>query len=496
MVGYLVRAQIELSFETVIENGSMVETASYIIFKDDSTYYARNGTTGSIDYYGINASTVIQLTINTLPNGGKIFLRAGNYSISATILVQTDSIFIEGESGDHDAIGTYGTILKPTIDGLTILKVLGEVSASITHFTLKNLVIFGDDKVGTALHLEYVQRAYIEDVVILNIAGYGLYCKDVDDSTFVCLTVGWAGRTSTSKPAILLDDCAILHFLGLRLFWWEYKGMVINSGDVYVVSSNIHGKVDHSQGIGIEITGQRNEVTDTLFSHASGTLLKINEGHGSIISGCRFQMNDAEPSVNITANDCQFSNNLIEPNVGGLYVYGAYNIITNNNIRGGTVSITDWSLGVIHNNIITNKRTENSGTVVLANGETVNHLLAGTPTSIVLTGADEKYDFSVIAKTSTNFTVAITFKQWGTSSVSNGGTISHLLGVNPWSVVVTSSYFNALVTVSAVSPTTITVSIWDVYTNSTYVGAINVYWEVLGTPTADQTVYWYAEYKP
>ena len=59
--------------ETVFEFGG-VEGASYVIFKEGSIYYARNGKTGVIDYSGTDASKIIQATINALTNGGKIFI--------------------------------------------------------------------------------------------------------------------------------------------------------------------------------------------------------------------------------------------------------------------------------------------------------------------------------------------------------------------------------------------------------------------------------------
>ena len=58
---------------------SQEETVSYTIYVNGDTYYARNGSTGEIDYSGTNASTVIQSAVNALSNGGRVFLKQGTY---------------------------------------------------------------------------------------------------------------------------------------------------------------------------------------------------------------------------------------------------------------------------------------------------------------------------------------------------------------------------------------------------------------------------------
>jgi len=82
---------------TTIEPSSFQEVASYIIFTDGSTVYARNGATGAIGYSGADASTVIQSAINALTNGGKIFIKAGTYTINSQINVNKTDITLFGE---------------------------------------------------------------------------------------------------------------------------------------------------------------------------------------------------------------------------------------------------------------------------------------------------------------------------------------------------------------------------------------------------------------
>ncbi len=88
---------------TIIEAGSNVDTASYIIFKDGGIIYAKNGMTGAIQFSGAGASTVIQWAIDILPSpnkgasgynvtssvGGRIHIKSGTYSIESGISLKS-----------------------------------------------------------------------------------------------------------------------------------------------------------------------------------------------------------------------------------------------------------------------------------------------------------------------------------------------------------------------------------------------------------------------
>jgi len=58
------------------------KSASYIIRINGSSYEAVNGTTGAIDYSGTNFVLMINAVINSLTNGGLIFLKQGTYTVT------------------------------------------------------------------------------------------------------------------------------------------------------------------------------------------------------------------------------------------------------------------------------------------------------------------------------------------------------------------------------------------------------------------------------
>ena len=87
-----VLAQITGALKSIVEPGSMVTEASYVIFTDDNgNYFARDGNSGEIVFSGTNAATVIQSAINSLPTSnareGLIYLKPGNYDMSTGITI-------------------------------------------------------------------------------------------------------------------------------------------------------------------------------------------------------------------------------------------------------------------------------------------------------------------------------------------------------------------------------------------------------------------------
>lgn len=97
--------------------------ASYLIYKSDSTYYARNGQTGAIDYSGADASTVIQAAITA--SNGRVFIKKAIYSFPANttinlvsnLLLESDGATISTPSQSY----TQAWVFKGTsVENVTI----------------------------------------------------------------------------------------------------------------------------------------------------------------------------------------------------------------------------------------------------------------------------------------------------------------------------------------------------------------------------------------
>ncbi len=95
---------------TIIEAGSNVDTASYIIFQDSGKIYAKNGTTGKIEFNNTDASMVIQSAVDALTNGGKIFIKNGIYARSTLTISSCD------DTTNWSIVAGTGTLTNDIVD--------------------------------------------------------------------------------------------------------------------------------------------------------------------------------------------------------------------------------------------------------------------------------------------------------------------------------------------------------------------------------------------
>jgi len=84
-------------FGTVIGPGSMVGLADYIIFYDDAEgkYFSKNGTTGEMSFSSVNATSVIQQSLDA-HSSGRVYVVDGNYPINYRIMLPSNIHFFGG----------------------------------------------------------------------------------------------------------------------------------------------------------------------------------------------------------------------------------------------------------------------------------------------------------------------------------------------------------------------------------------------------------------
>ena len=164
--------------------------ASYIIWKDGSTYYALNGSTGEIDYSGTDAATVIQNAIDSLSGiGGKIILKNplnDEYTLSSQISISGSYITIEGEN-------YLVPILKPS-DSFPNNTPLISISSK-SYVTFRNLQLFGNSVV-TGQDGIYINGGVfntLENVKIRDFTEHGIHVY---------------GGTTISLRNIYIEGCA------------------------------------------------------------------------------------------------------------------------------------------------------------------------------------------------------------------------------------------------------------------------------------------------
>jgi hypothetical protein len=70
---------------------------SYVVYTDGSKYYAKNGSTGQIDYIGTDASTVLQSVLDAVSNQKRsvIYIAEGIYKMSRGVTIHSN-VYIKG----------------------------------------------------------------------------------------------------------------------------------------------------------------------------------------------------------------------------------------------------------------------------------------------------------------------------------------------------------------------------------------------------------------
>jgi len=114
-----------------------VEEASYIVFTDGSKYYAKNGSTGMIEFIDNDASNLLQNVINALAGkGGRIFIRSGVYNITKFIRL-IPNLVIEGEAPGFMKVDVTDETVYPTqAQGVTL---------NITDTSVSHVFYYYDD---------------------------------------------------------------------------------------------------------------------------------------------------------------------------------------------------------------------------------------------------------------------------------------------------------------------------------------------------------------
>lgn len=138
----------------------VVTSASYIIYQEGAIIYARNGRTGTVEFSGADASTVINNAISatSIAGGGIVGLKEGNYSITASV-VMLDNVVLQGEG--------WSTIL--TLAANTNINVI--TATSQTNLTIRDLKIDGNKANQTILS----SGIYFHTVTDINITNVNIF---------------------------------------------------------------------------------------------------------------------------------------------------------------------------------------------------------------------------------------------------------------------------------------------------------------------------------
>ena len=212
-----VHGEVELRSDHLYDLMGLQVSPSYIIYRDGDLVKAKNGKTGVIEFSGSDAAEVIQSAIDALPErGGKIFLRAGDYS---PFTISRNFVIIEGEGIGNEAGGATRIVKDSNISGITI---------KASHVIIRNIHIKGlnthtsgqkgssgeDTTEGIKIDDAEAMRAAItlEDITVYDCGGDAFYLGE-NKSYMIrvknCRSIYNNGRGfyGSTLNSVLLENC-------------------------------------------------------------------------------------------------------------------------------------------------------------------------------------------------------------------------------------------------------------------------------------------------
>ena len=340
---------------------NLKSSASYIVWRNGSTYYARNGTTGEIEFKSTNASWVIQQSVDKLSNGGEIYIKHGIYNISNKITIWHHGIRIVGE-------GRGQRLTSPPIDYNTILRFTTDISDGlfkiydddatpgsdyICWVEISNIDIDGNGYSGIGINIERVKDVKLSDLYIHDIVGHAIKIDRCNGGVLENSHIEDCGDTTNSLPAVYIDDTTgistIFRFINNIFepcdYGWIHQNLSASSISKGIIISNNWFEDDGSKGEHGIITGERWIITNNIF--AGSEMQSINKTHiivgqaWNIISGNIFfygsragvSWGSAQIWITISGDNTIISNNLFyqADGVSIRYESGVYDVQIVNN---------------------------------------------------------------------------------------------------------------------------------------------------------------------
>jgi parallel beta-helix repeat protein len=381
------------------------DEASYIIWNEGSTIYARNGSTGTIEYSGTDAVTVINNTITATSNkgGGTIFIKAGNYTLGSSIILKS-YVTLEGEVWGEQKAATTLRLADNVND-----DVIRTLQQKNYHITVRNMQIEGNNAhqtAGNGIMIYAADRSVIEFCMIK-------WCKD----SGIC-TIGYDGDNciqtiltnlfiyGCGKYAVYLtgpdnlvqgvdlgndyrlngtESALYLHWadksiVASSFFWGSKHGIVIDQSNNVLVTGC---RVDYNRYDGIILcNSSRNVIDSNEIVHNSQIAVGYADGI-RLIGSEAFPCNNNTVSNNFVGEEQDFPQ-YHHYAINEEAPYCDCNCIIGNNVHCYDDERIKWSGAntIVCNNI--GFVTENSGTATGTSPVLVAHGLSKSPTCVTL----------------------------------------------------------------------------------------------------------------
>lgn len=138
LLGTIIAQAATPSFTTYLMGGSLTETTSFVIWKDGSSYYTKNGATGAIED-STNGSLILLNSLTSMGTaGGSIHIKSA-MSLDTTITVDAPVLF-NGQGKENSTLTWIGT----GANSMFLLK-----NGTSRGFELRSLNLHGTDTTGS-----------------------------------------------------------------------------------------------------------------------------------------------------------------------------------------------------------------------------------------------------------------------------------------------------------------------------------------------------------
>ena len=225
LVGYTQSVSSTFTISPEVYSG-----ASYTVWMEGSNYFAKDAN-GMIAFSGPNASQILQDTLDASVNGGKIFVKEGNYTFNTSIVFPygARSITIQGASGWGKSNSRSGTFLESTIIADALFKTDPETDLrSVFGLEFSDLIVLGPKTANSTGFLltnvdtfEFSSCSIYGFDVALNVSYRGTALAEQPGMGFIHDCVWAEGATSTSE-FLLFDKCTEVTVSNCNFGWGNF----------------------------------------------------------------------------------------------------------------------------------------------------------------------------------------------------------------------------------------------------------------------------------
>lgn len=431
--------------------------ASYIIFNEDGVVYARNGKTNQIDFSGTDASTVIQSAINSLTNGGKIFIKRGTYMMTYKTVHDSERVCISLAGKNNIEIVGEGTG--------TVLKLSDNQNATIISLyngacfnKIRNIKFDGNkmnnQEIGSGMLYPngvnirlYSNNNIVQECMFVNIKAHPILIITTSHRNLIVKNYfennDWYDiATSGGSLGNIISENVVSNSIGLESY--------LNSNTIFTENSlyNSPRPDANTSAVGSIISDGVDIIADNFIIDSQRCAIRTSMDSkaniivgNNIINPCKANL-DGDAGILVYGSNKLVSNNIVSGSLQrGIYVRGNDNIIHGNFVTNSSrqnILVYNVKGNKVLSNIVSNgsKDIELSGTDVGENVVAYNMISGSTASPIMLIGGYRNIvsrntirnvnSVAILLDTGTNFVEGNTLLNVNAGSIPNGAIVVNI----------------------------------------------------------------------